>query len=246
MPQTQTQTQTQAVAPGPARTSVLVVLENELVRCGVTSMLRTVPSVQDSWACSGPVAARELLAEHRPDIVLCRGSGELAPALIAGQQGEPVRRAGQSRPTREVRRVEHAGGQLPFPAHRADPLDVHAQRARCRTARQNGALGVGQAQSQPGGGGYHRSADGVPRHVQAMRCHPQNPGHTEAEQGVGRDVRGARRMRHRGMPFALRGGEQVEEGLLLRRGAVGAGRPPGRRGPLSPRRLRTCRPGAPA
>ncbi|MFI1890553.1 LuxR C-terminal-related transcriptional regulator [Streptomyces jumonjinensis] len=78
----QTQTQTQAVAPGPARTSVLVVLENELVRCGVTSLLRTVPSVQDSWACSGPVAARELLTEHRPDIVLCRGSGELAPALI--------------------------------------------------------------------------------------------------------------------------------------------------------------------
>lgn len=69
----------QPVAP---RTSVLVVLENELVRCGVLSLLRTVPSVGPVWACSGPVAARALLAEHRPDIVMCHGSGEPAPSLI--------------------------------------------------------------------------------------------------------------------------------------------------------------------
>lgn len=68
------------------RTSVLVVLEGELVRCGVFNLLRNVPSVAQVWSCSGPVAARELLMEHRPDIVVCHGSSELAPALI--QQAE--------------------------------------------------------------------------------------------------------------------------------------------------------------
>jgi DNA-binding NarL/FixJ family response regulator len=85
---TVTQTQAAVTATGPARTSVLVVLENELVRCGVTTLLRTVPPVRDVWACSGPVAARELLAEHRPDIVVCHGSGGPAPALI--QEAEAV------------------------------------------------------------------------------------------------------------------------------------------------------------
>ncbi|AXI77290.1 helix-turn-helix transcriptional regulator [Peterkaempfera bronchialis] len=65
-----------------ARTSVLVVLESELVRCGVFNLLHNVPSVAQVWSCSGPVAARELLIEHRPDIVVCHGSGELAPGLI--------------------------------------------------------------------------------------------------------------------------------------------------------------------
>jgi DNA-binding NarL/FixJ family response regulator len=79
---TMTHSQAAATATGPARTSVLVVLENELVRCGLTSLLRSVSSVQEVWACSGPVAARELFAQHRPDIVVCHGSGELAPSLI--------------------------------------------------------------------------------------------------------------------------------------------------------------------
>ncbi|MFG2298590.1 response regulator transcription factor [Streptomyces sp. NPDC048603] len=64
------------------KTSVLVVLESELVRCGVVSLLRTVSGVGAVWACSGPVAARELLAEHRPGIVVCHGSGALAPPLV--------------------------------------------------------------------------------------------------------------------------------------------------------------------
>ncbi|MFE5810711.1 MULTISPECIES: response regulator transcription factor [unclassified Streptomyces] len=72
----------QAGANPLARSSVLVVLESELLRCGVFNLLQNIPSVGPVWSCSGPVAARGLLSEHRPDIVVCHGSGELAPVLI--------------------------------------------------------------------------------------------------------------------------------------------------------------------
>jgi hypothetical protein len=51
---TVTQTQAAATATGPARTSVLVVLENELARCGVTTLLRTVPRSGTSGRAAVP------------------------------------------------------------------------------------------------------------------------------------------------------------------------------------------------
>ncbi|MFG3529612.1 response regulator transcription factor [Streptomyces sp. NPDC047917] len=66
----------------PPRISVLVALESELVRCGVFNMLRDLPSVARVWSCSGPIAARELMGERRPGIVMCQGSSPLAPALV--------------------------------------------------------------------------------------------------------------------------------------------------------------------
>ncbi|MFD5029213.1 LuxR C-terminal-related transcriptional regulator [Streptomyces sp. NPDC058405] len=65
-----------------SQVSVLVVLENELVRCGVFNMLRNVPSVAQVWSCGGAAVASELMATYRPGIVVCHGSGQLAAALV--------------------------------------------------------------------------------------------------------------------------------------------------------------------
>lgn len=68
--------------PSTTKTSVLIALESELVRCGIFNMLQDVPSVAGVWSCSGPVAAHELMAEHRPDVVMCQGNKLLAATLV--------------------------------------------------------------------------------------------------------------------------------------------------------------------
>lgn len=62
--------------------SILIALESELVRCGIFNMLQDVPSVSGVWSCSGPVASHKLIAEHRPDIVICQANQLLASALV--------------------------------------------------------------------------------------------------------------------------------------------------------------------
>lgn len=62
--------------------TMLVVLENELVRHGVLSMLRSVPSVGRVWAAGSAAEAFDPLASHLPDVVLCHGSDPTAASLI--------------------------------------------------------------------------------------------------------------------------------------------------------------------
>lgn len=77
--------------PSSGQTSVLVALESELVRCGVFNMLRDIPAVARVWSCSGPIAARELMAEHRPAIVVCQGSSLLASTLVQAAEEHGTR-----------------------------------------------------------------------------------------------------------------------------------------------------------
>ena len=62
--------------------TMLVALENELVRHGVLSMLRSVPNVGQVWVCGGASEAFGLLASHHPDVVLCHGSDPTAAPLV--------------------------------------------------------------------------------------------------------------------------------------------------------------------
>ncbi|HEX6967873.1 MAG TPA: response regulator transcription factor [Micromonosporaceae bacterium] len=63
--------------------STLVVFENELLRHGLLSMLNHAPAVGQSWSCATIDHAFDLVARHRPNIVLCPGTGSLAARLAA-------------------------------------------------------------------------------------------------------------------------------------------------------------------
>lgn len=60
--------------------TILVAIENDLVRHGLASLFGQVEAVGDIWTCRHEDQALALLGSHRPDIVLCRGS---APATLA-------------------------------------------------------------------------------------------------------------------------------------------------------------------
>ena len=77
---------TSAHAGGPAaapRAGLLIVIDNELVRHGVISILRDAGPVGEVWACAAGREAFRLIEEHRPDIVLCTGSNEFTPQIVA-------------------------------------------------------------------------------------------------------------------------------------------------------------------
>ena len=63
--------------------SMLVLIENELVRYGIASMLNNLPGVGQVWTCGTGDEALTLMARHSPDIVLCHGTG--AAAAPVGQ-----------------------------------------------------------------------------------------------------------------------------------------------------------------
>lgn len=70
------------LTPVGVRVATLVVLENELVRHGVLSMLGDLPRVAEAWSCGGAEEGLRLLAVCRPDLVLCHGGSRHAPALL--------------------------------------------------------------------------------------------------------------------------------------------------------------------
>lgn len=77
---------------GQRAVTLLVAIDNELVRRGIASMLRSLPQVREVWACGGADEAADLLSERGPDIVLCHGGGDsLAPLVdAAGSHGSRV------------------------------------------------------------------------------------------------------------------------------------------------------------
>ena len=79
-------------ATGQRAVTLLVAIDNELVRRGIVSMLRSLAQVGEVWACGGADEAVGLLAERGPDIVLCHGGGDsLAPLVdAAGARGSRV------------------------------------------------------------------------------------------------------------------------------------------------------------
>ncbi|HEY5832484.1 response regulator transcription factor [Streptomyces sp.] len=71
------------VPPGaPPPVTMLVVLQNELVRHGILSMLKSVPAVGSTWVYGAAAEACRLLAALRPDVVLCHGGDESTASLI--------------------------------------------------------------------------------------------------------------------------------------------------------------------
>ncbi|WP_149831053.1 LuxR C-terminal-related transcriptional regulator [Streptomyces tailanensis] len=72
--------------------TILVVLENELVRRGLLSMLSAVPSVREARRTGSADEASALLTEHRPDVLLCRGNDRNSSALAvtAAERGARI------------------------------------------------------------------------------------------------------------------------------------------------------------
>jgi DNA-binding NarL/FixJ family response regulator len=62
--------------------TTLVVIKNDLVRHGIASMLGAVATVGDVCTCAGEDEAIAMLATHRPDVVLCHGTGPAALPLM--------------------------------------------------------------------------------------------------------------------------------------------------------------------
>jgi DNA-binding NarL/FixJ family response regulator len=88
----------QIAAPAPTGTdrataalSVLVVLENELLRHGVVSMLRHVPSVGAVLTCGDAAEAAALLDGRGPDVLLCHGSEAAAAELVPAARARGAR-----------------------------------------------------------------------------------------------------------------------------------------------------------
>jgi two-component system, NarL family, nitrate/nitrite response regulator NarL len=67
----------------PQRVGLLIMIRNELVRHGVISILRDVDPIGEVWACTTGREAFALLEEHRPGVVLCTGSNEFTPQIVA-------------------------------------------------------------------------------------------------------------------------------------------------------------------
>ncbi len=74
----------------PAR--LLVVIANELVRYGITSMLRSIPGIGRVCSCASAAEAAALLAQFQPDVVLCQGGARATPALMPapGRHGSRI------------------------------------------------------------------------------------------------------------------------------------------------------------
>ncbi|HTZ45125.1 MAG TPA: response regulator transcription factor [Jatrophihabitans sp.] len=62
--------------------TILVAIENDLVRHGLASMCGHIDAVGDVWTCQHEEQALSLLSSHRPDIVLCQGTAPAALALV--------------------------------------------------------------------------------------------------------------------------------------------------------------------
>lgn len=58
--------------------TMLVLIENELVRYGVASMLNNLAAVGKVWTCGSGDEALTLMSRHCPDIILCHGTGAAA------------------------------------------------------------------------------------------------------------------------------------------------------------------------
>lgn len=64
------------------RLTALVVLENDLLRHGMCSMLRADTAVGELWSCGSVSEALELLAACEPDVVLCDTGGLRVTDLV--------------------------------------------------------------------------------------------------------------------------------------------------------------------
>jgi two-component system nitrate/nitrite response regulator NarL len=62
--------------------TMLVVMKNELVRHGIASMLSSVATVGEVWTCAGEQEALAMVSTHRPDVILCHGTGPAALPLL--------------------------------------------------------------------------------------------------------------------------------------------------------------------
>lgn len=60
---------------------MLVLIENELVRYGIASMLDNLAGIGEVWTCGTGEEALTLLSRHRPDIVLCHGTAAAAASV---------------------------------------------------------------------------------------------------------------------------------------------------------------------
>lgn len=67
----------------PKTAGLLIVIGNDLVRHGVISILRDVDLIGEVWACATGPEAIALLAARRPNVVLCTGSNEFTPQIVA-------------------------------------------------------------------------------------------------------------------------------------------------------------------
>ncbi|HEY3869429.1 MAG TPA: LuxR C-terminal-related transcriptional regulator [Actinocrinis sp.] len=73
-----------AGGPGePGTAGLLIVIGNDLVRHGVISILRDIDLIGEVWACATGPEAVALLVARRPGVVLCTGSNEFAPQIVA-------------------------------------------------------------------------------------------------------------------------------------------------------------------
>jgi two-component system nitrate/nitrite response regulator NarL len=58
--------------------NMLVSIENELIRYGIAGMLDSLAGVGKVWTCGAGDEALTMLSRHRPDIILCHGTGAVA------------------------------------------------------------------------------------------------------------------------------------------------------------------------
>jgi two-component system nitrate/nitrite response regulator NarL len=73
------------------RLSMLVLIENELVRYGIASMLDNLAGVGEVWTCGTGDEAQTMMARHRPDIILCHGTGAAAASVGQAAKMRQVR-----------------------------------------------------------------------------------------------------------------------------------------------------------